>query len=51
MNIRKIALIALLGMFGLTFTACQEEEIVPGTDNTLNTEGVREGHDLGPEDD
>ncbi|MBL6447285.1 hypothetical protein JMN32_13280 [Fulvivirga sp. 29W222] len=46
MKIRKIALIAMLGLFGLTFTSCQEEEIVP--DNVLNTEGVNEGHDEGP---
>ena len=48
MKIKKIALIAMLGMFGLTFTACQEEEIVPGADNVLNTEGANEGHDEGP---
>ncbi|MBL6448962.1 hypothetical protein JMN32_21810 [Fulvivirga sp. 29W222] len=51
MKIKKIALIAVLGMFGLTFTSCQEEEIIPDTDNVLNTEGVNEGHDQGPEDD
>ena len=50
MKIRKIALIAMLGMFVLAFTSCQEEEIVPDTDNVLNTEGVNEGHDEGPGD-
>ncbi|MBL6448418.1 hypothetical protein JMN32_19045 [Fulvivirga sp. 29W222] len=50
MKIKKVVLIAMLGMFGLTFTACQEEEIVPGTDNVLNTEGVNEGHSNDPDD-
>ena len=51
MKIRKVTVIALMTIFSLTFTACQEEEIAPGTDNVLNTEGVNEGHVLGPEDD
>ncbi|MBL6445888.1 hypothetical protein JMN32_06190 [Fulvivirga sp. 29W222] len=51
MKIRKVTVIALMALFGLAFTACQEEEIIPSTNNVLNTEGNNDGHDLGPEDD
>ncbi|GAA0191927.1 hypothetical protein GCM10009122_54590 [Fulvivirga kasyanovii] len=51
MKIRKVTVIALMALFGLVFTACHEEEVIPGTDNVLNTEGNNDGHTLGPEDD
>lgn len=51
MKIRKVTAITLVALFGLAFNACQEEEVIPGTDNVLNTEGNNDGHDLGPEDD
>ncbi|MBL6445884.1 hypothetical protein JMN32_06170 [Fulvivirga sp. 29W222] len=50
MKIRIIAVIVLMSLFVLTFTACQEEEVIPASDHVLNTEGVNEGHDHGPED-
>ncbi|MBL6445710.1 hypothetical protein JMN32_05280 [Fulvivirga sp. 29W222] len=39
MKIRKIAAIAFIATFGLTFTSCQEEEVSPANDHVLKTEG------------
>ncbi|GAA0191944.1 hypothetical protein GCM10009122_54610 [Fulvivirga kasyanovii] len=50
MKIRKVTVIALMAIFGLAFTSCQENEINPVNDQVLNTEG-NDGHELGPEDD
>ena len=48
MKIKRIALITLIGVFGLAFTACQEEDVNPANDHVLNTEGDKgneNGHD------
>lgn len=49
MKIRKVTVIALMALFGLVFTACQEGEINPANDQLLKTEG-NEGEVNGPED-
>lgn len=49
MKIRKVTVIALMAIFGLAFTACQEEDVNPSDDHTLKTEG-NEGEVNGPED-
>ena len=49
MKIKKVTVIALMAIFGLVFTACQEGEINPANDQLLKTEG-NEGEVNGPED-
>ncbi|MBL6447896.1 hypothetical protein JMN32_16375, partial [Fulvivirga sp. 29W222] len=46
---RKVTVVALMALFGLAFTACQEEEVGPSDDQLLETEG-NEGEVNGPED-
>ncbi|MBL6445885.1 hypothetical protein JMN32_06175 [Fulvivirga sp. 29W222] len=47
MKIRKITVVALMALFGLAFTACQEEEVGPSNDQLLETEGDK-GDESGP---
>ena len=49
MKIRKVTVIALMALFGLVFTACQEDEINPVNDQLLRTEGDK-GDESGPEE-
>ncbi|MBL6447893.1 hypothetical protein JMN32_16360 [Fulvivirga sp. 29W222] len=48
MKIRKVTVVALMALFGLAFTACQEDEVIPSDDQLLKTEGDKgdeSGHD------